>query len=92
MPTRPTASGQSTSSLSSLPALPPESPSLQLSPGVHLPSGTGHQSGFKVAIDQIGADGKPSTDAGFDRRVILTNQEQAILAYVKRVTDPRCLG
>jgi hypothetical protein len=42
---------------------------------------------YKVAIDQIGFDGKPSPE-GVDKRVILTNQEQAILAYVKRVTDP----
>jgi hypothetical protein len=42
---------------------------------------------FKVGIDQIGPDGKPSTD-GVDTRVILTNQEQAILAYIKRVTNP----
>jgi len=42
---------------------------------------------FKVAIDQIGPAGKPSKE-GVDTRVILTNQEQAILAYIKRVTDP----
>jgi hypothetical protein len=42
---------------------------------------------FKVGIDQIGPEGKPST-GGTDQRIILTNQEQAILAYVKRVTDP----
>ena len=42
---------------------------------------------FKIAIDQIGPGGKPSPE-GTDQRVILTNQEQAILAYVKRVTNP----
>jgi hypothetical protein len=42
---------------------------------------------FRVAIDQIGQDGKPSKE-GVDTRVILTNQEQAILAYIKRVVDP----
>jgi hypothetical protein len=42
---------------------------------------------FKVAIDQIGPKGTPDSQ-GQDQRVILTNQEQAILAYVKRVTDP----
>ena len=42
---------------------------------------------FKVGIDQIGLDGKPSP-GGVDQRVILTNQEQAILAYVKRVVNP----
>jgi hypothetical protein len=43
---------------------------------------------FKVGIDQINiVTGKPSTD-GVDQRVILTNQEQAILAYIKRVTNP----
>jgi hypothetical protein len=42
---------------------------------------------FKIAVDQIGIDGKPAAD-GLDQRVILTNQEQAILAYVKRVSDP----
>jgi len=42
---------------------------------------------FKIAIDQIGPAGKPSTQ-GVDQRVILTNQEQAILAYIKRVINP----
>jgi hypothetical protein len=42
---------------------------------------------FKVAIDQIGSSGIPSKE-GIDQRVILTNQEQAILAYIKRVTNP----
>lgn len=42
---------------------------------------------FKVAIDQIGPEGTPVT-GGADTRVILTNQEQAILAYIKRVTNP----
>lgn len=44
---------------------------------------------FKVAIDQIGPDGKPaSPPAGLDTKVILTNQQQPILCYVKRVTNP----
>jgi len=42
---------------------------------------------FKVAIDQIGVDGRPSS-TGTDARVILTNQEQAILSYIKRVENP----
>lgn len=42
---------------------------------------------FKIAIDQIGASGLP-TVGGADTRVILTNQQQAILAYVKQITDP----
>lgn len=41
---------------------------------------------FKVAIDQI-LNGVPAV-GGQDTRVILTNQQDAILAYVKRVTDP----
>lgn len=41
---------------------------------------------FKIAIDQILA-GVPAV-GGADTRVILTNQEQAILCYLKRVTDP----
>lgn len=41
---------------------------------------------YKVAIDQI-KNGVPAVD-GADTRVILTNQEQAILCYVKNVTDP----
>jgi len=41
---------------------------------------------FKVAIDQI-TNGVPAV-GGADTRVILTNQEQAILCYLKRVTDP----
>jgi hypothetical protein len=42
---------------------------------------------FKVAIDQIGSSGLPAV-GGTDTRVILTNQEQAILAYVKQITNP----
>jgi len=42
---------------------------------------------FKVGIDQIGPNGVPDKDGG-DTRVIWTNQEQAILAYIKRVTNP----
>lgn len=42
---------------------------------------------YKVGIDQINAQGDPATD-GYDARVIWTNQEQAILAYIKRVTSP----
>jgi hypothetical protein len=42
---------------------------------------------FKVGIDQIGIDGKPSP-IGQDSQVIWTNQEQAILGYIKRVTNP----
>jgi hypothetical protein len=42
---------------------------------------------FKVGVDQIGTDGKPNV-LGVDTTVILTNQEQAILAYIKRVTSP----
>lgn len=43
---------------------------------------------FKVAIDQIDAStGLPST-TGADTRVILTNQEQAILCYLKKITNP----
>src|SRR5262245_2955405 len=41
---------------------------------------------YKVGVDQIGIDGKPSP-TGEDQRVIWTNQEQAILAYVRRVTN-----
>jgi hypothetical protein len=41
---------------------------------------------FKVAIDQI-TNGIPAIN-GDDTKVILTSQEQAILAYVKRVTNP----
>lgn len=43
---------------------------------------------FQIAIDQIDpTTGKPSV-SGFDQRVILTNQEQAILCYNRRVTNP----
>lgn len=44
---------------------------------------------FKVAIDQI-LDGVPAA-GGADTRVILTNQEQAILCYLKQVTDPNVM-
>ena len=43
---------------------------------------------FKVAVDQISsATGQPAV-GGADTRVILTNQEQAILAYLRRITNP----
>lgn len=42
---------------------------------------------FKVAIDQLGPDGTPAV-GGTDTRVILTNQEQALLSYIKNVTNP----
>lgn len=42
---------------------------------------------FKVVIDQIGSTGQPDPQ-GNDQRVIVTNQEQAILAYIKRVQNP----
>ena len=42
---------------------------------------------FKVIVDQIGAGGRPDPQ-GSDQRVIVTNQEQAILCYVRRVTNP----
>lgn len=43
---------------------------------------------FKVAIDQIDpVTGTPSV-SGTDTRVILTNQEQAILSYIKNITAP----
>jgi hypothetical protein len=41
---------------------------------------------FKVAIDQV-LNGIPAA-GGSDTKVILTNQEQAVLAYVKQITDP----
>lgn len=43
---------------------------------------------FKVAIDQIGSAGVPVATGGSDTRVILTNQQQAIITYIKQVTDP----
>jgi len=43
---------------------------------------------FQVSVDQIDlASGKPSK-TGLDQRVILTNQQQAILCYMKRVVNP----
>lgn len=42
---------------------------------------------FKVGVNQIGPIGKPDPQ-GQDRKVIWTNQQLAILAYVKRVTNP----
>lgn len=42
---------------------------------------------FKVGVDQIGPLGKPDP-SGEDTKVIWTNQEQAILAYCRRVTNP----
>jgi hypothetical protein len=41
---------------------------------------------FKVAIDQI-TNGVPAV-GGADTKIILTNQEDAILVYLKRLTDP----
>jgi hypothetical protein len=43
---------------------------------------------FKVGIDQIGPAGVPVASGGTDTKVIYTNQEQAILCYLKQVTDP----
>lgn len=43
---------------------------------------------FKVAIDQIGPSGLPVATGGDDTRVILTNQRQAIITYIKQVTNP----
>lgn len=40
-----------------------------------------------MAVDQIGSGGKPDPN-GQDQRVILTNQEQAILCYIRRVINP----
>jgi len=42
---------------------------------------------FKVATDEIGPDGTPE-DGGHVQRVILTNQEDAILCYIKDVSNP----
>src|SRR5215467_6371354 len=43
---------------------------------------------FKVAIDQINTGtGKPDAN-GIDTKVVLTNQQQAILCYIKQVTNP----
>ena len=43
---------------------------------------------FKVAVDQISpVTGQPAV-GGADTRVILTNQQQAILAYLRRITNP----
>lgn len=47
---------------------------------------TGPPIRYKVAVDQI-ADGVP-TDGGSDTKVILTNQSQATLSYIKRVDNP----
>lgn len=44
---------------------------------------------FKVAVDQI-LNGIPAV-GGADQRVILTNQENAILCYLKRVVDPNVM-
>jgi len=44
---------------------------------------------FKVGIDQI-LNGVPAT-GGADTKVILTNQQQAILAYVKQILDPNVM-
>lgn len=47
---------------------------------------TGPAIRFKIAIDQV-TDGLPAVD-GTDTKVLLTNQPQAILCYIKRVTIP----
>lgn len=41
---------------------------------------------FRVGIDQL-TNGVPAV-GGIDTKVIWTNQEQAVLAYIKRVVDP----
>lgn len=46
---------------------------------------------FKVAIDQLDpTTGKPS-NIGDDVKVILTNQESAILVYIKRISNPNIM-
>ena len=42
---------------------------------------------FAVAVDQIDPSGKPSPQ-GLDTTVILTNQQQAILCYNRRIVSP----
>lgn len=49
---------------------------------------TGAPVKFKVAIDQIGITGLPVATGGSDTKIILTNQQQAILTYIKQVTNP----
>lgn len=44
---------------------------------------------FRVAIDQI-TNGVPAV-GGADTRVVLTNQENALLAYIKKVVDPNVM-
>jgi hypothetical protein len=43
---------------------------------------------FQVSIDQIDPKSGKPTALGLDQRVILTNQEAAILCYVRRVVNP----
>jgi len=49
---------------------------------------TGPPVDYKVAIDQIDLQTGLPANGGTDQRVILTNQEQAILCYIKQVTNP----
>lgn len=42
---------------------------------------------FQVGLEQIGSSGKPE-NGGIDTNVIWTNQQQAILCYNRRVTNP----
>lgn len=46
---------------------------------------------FQVAIDQIDPNTGLPSNTGADTKVILTNQEQAILVYNKRVIDPNIM-
>jgi hypothetical protein len=43
---------------------------------------------FKVAIDQIDQTTGLPANGGVDTKIILTNQEYALLCYLKRVADP----
>lgn len=43
---------------------------------------------FQIAIDQIDQSTGLPANTGVDTKIILTNQESAILCYNKRITDP----
>lgn len=46
---------------------------------------------FQVAIDQIDQNTGLPSNTGIDQKVILTNQEQAILCYNRQITDPNIM-
>ena len=56
--------------------------------GEHQHSWNGLQLGLRLRLIRLSLNTGSPSPRGTDQRVILTNQEQAILAYIKRSKSP----